>query len=41
MGGSCGTYGWRGEVHTGFWWENQMERDHFEYMGIDGRVILK
>jgi hypothetical protein len=25
-----------GEVHTGFWWE-----DHLEYLGVDGRIILK
>jgi len=22
--------GWRGEVHTGFWWGNLRERDHLE-----------
>ena len=31
----------RGEVHTGFWWENLRERDHLEVPGIDGRVILR
>jgi hypothetical protein len=31
----------RGEVHTGFWWGNLMERDHLEDPGVDGRIILK
>ena len=31
----------RGEVHTGFWWGNPRERDHLEYPGIDGRIILR
>jgi hypothetical protein len=30
-----------GEVHTGFWWDNLRERDHFEYPGVGGRIILK
>jgi hypothetical protein len=41
MGGACSTYGGRVEVHTGFWWGNLRERDHLEYPGVDGRVILK
>jgi hypothetical protein len=28
-------------VHTGFWWGNPREIDHFEDLGIDGRIILK
>jgi hypothetical protein len=31
----------RGEVHTGFWWENLREEDHLKDQGIDGRIILK
>jgi len=31
----------RGEVHTGFWWGNLRNRDHFEGPGIDGKIILK
>jgi hypothetical protein len=26
----------RGEVYTGFWWENLRERDHSEDPGVDG-----
>jgi len=28
-----------GEVHTGFWWKNLKERDHFEDLGVDGRIL--
>ena len=35
-------YVWgRGEVYTGFWWGNLRERDHLEYPGVDGRIILR
>jgi len=30
-----------GEVHTGYWLEDLMERDHLEDLGIYGRIILK
>lgn len=29
------------EVHTEFWLRNSMERYHFGYLGINGRVTLK
>jgi len=29
------------EVHTRFWWGGLRERDHLEYLGLDGRTVLK
>jgi hypothetical protein len=29
------------EVHTGFWWGDLREGDHFGDQGVDGRIILK
>jgi hypothetical protein len=31
----------KGEVFTGFWWENLRERDHRGDPDIDGRIILR
>jgi hypothetical protein len=31
----------RGEVDTGFWWENLREKHHLEEPGLDGKVILR
>jgi hypothetical protein len=28
-------------MHTGFWWESQKERDHYEDQGVGGWIILK
>jgi hypothetical protein len=41
MGGTCSTYGGRGEVRTGFWWGNVRERDHLEDRGVNRRIILR
>jgi hypothetical protein len=31
----------KGDVYTGFWWGNLMEKNHFEDLGVHGRIILK
>jgi hypothetical protein len=31
----------RREMHIGFWWERQKERDHQEDLDVGGRKILK
>jgi len=31
----------RGEVYTGFWWENLRERDHLKDLDVNGKIILK
>jgi hypothetical protein len=28
-------------MHIGFCWESQKERDHWEYLDIGGRTVLK
>jgi hypothetical protein len=28
-------------VHVGFWWESQKERDRYEDLDIDERIILR
>jgi hypothetical protein len=30
-----------GKAHTGFWWGNLKERDHFGDPDVDGRIILR
>ena len=41
MGGACGMRMDTGEVHTGFWWGDLMERHNLEDLDADGSVILK
>ena len=41
MDGVCGTYGKKGGVRPGFVGENLRGRDHYEDLGIDGKIILK
>jgi hypothetical protein len=31
----------RGEVYTGFWWENLRKRGHSEDQVLDERIILR
>jgi hypothetical protein len=40
MGGTCGTHE-RGEVITGFWLGGPKARDHWEDLGVDGRMALR
>jgi hypothetical protein len=30
-----------GELYVGFWWEDLIERDHGEDLGVDGRITIK
>ena len=32
---------WRGEVRTGFWWGNPREREHFDVLDVNGKIILQ
>jgi hypothetical protein len=41
MGGVCGKYETQQRCIAGFWWEELMDRDHVEDLGVDGRIILK
>jgi hypothetical protein len=40
MGGTCSTYGGK-EAHTGLWWGDLKEGEHFGDPGVDRRIILK
>jgi len=41
MGRACGTYGARGEMHTGFWLSILRERNYLEDLGVGRRIMLK
>jgi hypothetical protein len=41
MGGACSTYDGEKRYIQDFGGGNLRERDHFEDIGIDGRLILK
>jgi hypothetical protein len=28
-------------MHMGYWWESLKERDHYEDLGVRGRIILR
>jgi len=28
-------------VHTGFWWGNWWERNHWKDPGVDGKIVLR
>jgi hypothetical protein len=30
-----------GEVHRECWWGDMRKKNHFEVLGVDGRIILK
>ena len=31
----------RGQLHTGFWWEDPRKKVHVQDLGVDGEIILK
>jgi hypothetical protein len=41
MGGASSAYGGEERWHTGFWWGNLREGDHWGDPGVDGRIILR
>ena len=44
VGRACGTYRRQEKCIRcvrGFWWRNFREIDRFEYLGIDGKIMLK
>jgi hypothetical protein len=38
---ACSTYGGRGQVYTGFWWEILREKYYLEVSGVNGKIILR
>jgi hypothetical protein len=41
MARACSMHWERREMHTRFWWENQIDRSHYEDLDLDGRILLK
>jgi len=41
MGRTCGTYGERKGMHSGFGAEDLKEIDHLEDLGVNGSMVLK
>jgi hypothetical protein len=39
MGGACGVQKKKNVFYTVFWWENPKERDHLEYLRVNGSII--
>jgi len=40
MGGACSTYGEMRDAYK-VWSKNPKGRDHSEYLGVDGKIILE
>jgi hypothetical protein len=40
MGEACGSHA-RGEVHTAFWLGGLKDGDHWEDLGVDGRITSR
>jgi len=41
MGGACNAFWGEKKCIQGFWWGNLRERNHFEDLGVEGKIILK
>jgi len=41
MGGVCTKFGEQKRCIQGFRWGDLRDKDHFEDLGVDGRIILK
>jgi hypothetical protein len=41
IGGTCGTYEGKKEIHSGYWKENLKYRDHLEEVDLDETLLLK
>jgi hypothetical protein len=41
MGGEFSIHGGDEKHKVGFWWESQMEGDHYKDLDVHGKIILK